>query len=124
MSQDIVADGLNRIMNAKRAGKNGVTLQYQSKFLQNVLAIGKLKGYIADYHTTPQGLAIEFESLHECKAVKPRYVVKVRDIDKYVRRYLPSRSIGILVISTSKGLVTHYTAIEKHLGGSVVAYFY
>ena len=84
MSQDIVADGLNRIMNAKRAGKTSVTLKHQSKFLINVLAIGKLKGYIANYHTTPQGLIIEFGKFHACMAVKPRYVVKVGDIDKYI----------------------------------------
>ena len=124
MSQDIVADGLNRIMNAKRAGKTSVTLKYQSKFLMNVLAIGKLKKYISDYHTTPQGLVVEFGSFHACRAVKPRYVVKVGEIDKYVRRYLPARGIGMIVISTSIGLVTHQTALEKHIGGSVVAYFY
>jgi len=124
MSQDIVADGLNRIMNAKRAGKTSVTLKHQSKFLINVLAIGKLKGYIANYHTTPQGLIIEFGKFHACMAVKPRYVVKVGDIDKYIRRYLPARGIGMIVISTSKGLVTHQTALEKHIGGSVIAYFY
>jgi len=50
--------------------------------------------------------------------------VKSKDIDKYVRRYLPARGIGTVVISTSKGLVTHQTAQEKGIGGSIVAYFY
>ncbi len=67
---------------------------------------------------------IEFGKLNYCKAVKPRYVVKARTIDKYVRRYLPARDMGVLVISTSQGLMTHQTAIEKNLGGSVIAYFY
>lgn len=124
MSQDIVADGLNRIMNAKRAGKASVTLKYYSKFLTNVLAIGKLKKYIADYHMTPEGLFVEFGQFHSCMAVKPRYVVKVGEIDKYVRRYLPARGMGIIIISTSSGLVTHQTALEKKIGGGVIAYFY
>ena len=124
MSQDIVADGLNRIMNARRAGKASVTLQYHSKFLQQVLAIGKLKGYFTDCRVTPQGILVEFGTVHACKAVKPRYVVKVQDIDRYVRRYLPARGMGLLIISTSSGLMTHQTAIEKNLGGSVIAYFY
>lgn len=111
-------------MNAKRAGQTNVTLKNHSKFLQNILAIGKLKGYISEYTVTPKGLFIEFKSLHECKAVKPRYIVKVQDIDKYVRRYLPARGVGILVVSTSKGLVTHQTALDKKIGGSIIAYFY
>ncbi|MEK6894743.1 MAG: 30S ribosomal protein S8 [Nanoarchaeota archaeon] len=124
MSQDIVSDGLNRIMNAKLAGQTNITLKHHSKFLQNVLAIGKLKKYISEYSVTPKGLYVEFNTLNRCRAVKPRYIVKVKDIDKYVRRYLPARGIGILVISTSRGLVTHQTALDKGIGGSIVAYFY
>ncbi|MBS3083616.1 30S ribosomal protein S8 [Candidatus Pacearchaeota archaeon] len=124
MSQDIVSDGLNRIMNAKLANQDSITLRYHSKFLQNILAIGKLKGYISEYSVTPKGLFVQFGKLNKCKAVKPRYIVKVKDIDKYIRRYLPARGMGTLIISTSKGLVTHQTAIDKNIGGSVVAYFY
>lgn len=124
MSQDIISDGLNRIMNAKLAGQTNITLKHHSKFLQNILAIGKMKKYITEYNTTPKGLFVEFGHLNKCKAVKPRYIVKVNDIDKYVRRYLPARGMGIIIISTSKGLVTHQTAIDKNIGGSVIAYFY
>jgi len=124
MSQDIVSDGLNRIMNAKLAGQTSITLKHHSKFLQNVLAIGKLKGYISEYSITPKGLYVEFSNLNKCRAVKPRYIVKVNDIDKYVRRYLPARGIGIIVISTNTGLVTHHTAMDKGIGGSIIAYFY
>ena len=124
MSQDIISDGLNQIMNAKVAGQINVTLRNHSKFLQNILAIGKLKGYISEYSVTPKGLFVEFKTLHKCKAVNPRYVVKVKDIDKYMRRYLPARGMGILVISTSNGLITHQTAIDKKIGGSIIAYFY
>ncbi len=45
MSQDIVADALNQIMNAKRAGQTNTEVKRHSKFLGNILAIGKLKGY-------------------------------------------------------------------------------
>ncbi|MEK6847227.1 MAG: 30S ribosomal protein S8 [Nanoarchaeota archaeon] len=124
MSQDVVADGLNCIMNAKISGKSRIVLKHHSKFLTNILAIGKLKGYIENYQNTPEGFVVEFGKLHACKAVKPRYVVKVNDIDRYVRRYLPARSMGIIILSTSSGLMTHQTALDKRVGGSVVAYFY
>ena len=124
MSQDIVSDALNQIMNAKKAGHTFVEVKKNSKFLMDVLAIGKLKGYIKEYKLEENVLKIIFGKLNVCKAVKPRYVVKAKTIEKYVRRYLPARDMGSLIISTSKGLMTHQTAIEKNIGGSVIAYFY
>ena len=124
MSQDIVADALNQIMNAKRSSQNSVTVKKYSKVLLGILAIGKLKGYIKSYKADGTELTIEFGKVNACKAVKPRYVVKAKTIDKYVRRYLPARDMGVIIISTSQGLMTHQTAIEKNIGGGVIAYFY
>lgn len=125
MSQDIVADTLNQIMNAKRAGHTSVSVKHHSTFLLSVLSIGKLKGYIRDFRLNGKNLDIEIGSkLNGCLAIKPRYLVKSGEIMKYVRRYLPSRNMGIVVISTSQGLVTHHTAVEKGIGGSIIAYFF
>ncbi|MDP4039629.1 MAG: 30S ribosomal protein S8 [Candidatus Pacearchaeota archaeon] len=124
MSQDIVSDALNQIMNAKRSNRNSVKIRAYSKFFISILAIGKLRNYIEDYKSESDGLVVNFGKLNVCKAVKPRYIVKAKMIDKYVRRYLPARDMGVLIISTSKGLMTHQTALEKNLGGSIIAYFY
>ena len=125
MSQDIVADALNLIMNSLRKRTNLVSAKHYSKFLLSVLAIGKLHNYINDYHIEGKLLHIEFgDKLNACRAVKPHYLVRSDEIMKYVRRYLPSRNMGILVISTSKGLMTHHTALEQNIGGSIIAYFY
>lgn len=124
MSQDIVADALNQAMNAKRAGKRQVSIKRNSKFLMSILAIGKLKGYVEDYKLKEGELQIDFGKLNYCMAIKPRYVVKANTIDKYVRRYLPARDMGVLIVSTSQGLMTHQTALDKNLGGCLIAYFY
>jgi small subunit ribosomal protein S8 len=124
MSQDIVSDALNRIMNAKRARKDTVELIYHSKLLSSVLAIAKLKGYIKSYKVHEGKMVVEIDKLNYCKAIKPRYAVKVDEVGKYERRYLPAKNFGIIIISTSKGLMTHQTAQEKNLGGSLLAYFY
>ena len=124
MSQDIVADALNQIMNAKKASKSPVEIKRYSKVLLNILAIGKLKGYIGDYKVEGNNLVVKIDKLNKCKAVKPRYIVKSKTIDKYVRRYLPARDMGTVIISTNQGLMTHQTAIQKNIGGSVMAYFY
>lgn len=125
MSQDIVADIMNQVMNAKRAGKSSVKVNMHSNLLLSVLAVGRLKGYIEDYEVKGNELEIKIGSkLNACRAIKPRYVVRVRDLDKYVRRYLPARGVGMIIVSTSEGLMTHQTAMEKKKGGSLIAYFY
>ena len=124
MSQDIIADTLNQIMNALKARKSTVKVKRHSQFLLEVLAIGKIKGYIKNYSVDKGELVIDIGHMTKCQAVKPRYMIQAKDIQKYVQRYLPARGMGVLVISTSKGLMTHQTAEEKKVGGSVIAYFY
>lgn len=124
MSRDIISDILNQIMNAKKASKNHIVVKMHSKPLLSILALVKLKGYIKDYFVDGVKLRIEFGKINGCNAIKPRFFVKVKDIDKYVKRYLPAKNIGILIISTSHGIMTHHTCQEKNIGGSLLAYFY
>lgn len=124
MSQDVVADALNQIMNAKRAKKTVVTINRHSKVLIGVLEIAKKIGYIANFKTNGTELEVEIGKLNECRAIKPRFYVKKDGLDKYMRRYLPSRNMGVIIVSTNQGLMTHHEATEKHIGGSLVAYFY
>jgi small subunit ribosomal protein S8 len=124
MSQDIVADTLNQIMNAKRAGKADIVTTHNSKFLISVLALGKLKGYLKSYKADGSKVWIQLGKLNGCQAIKPRYTVTSDQIEKYMKRYLPAKGIGTLFISTSQGLMTHQTALEKNIGGSLIAYMY
>lgn len=125
MSQDIVSDGLNQIMNAKRVEKRELVIKRYSKVLINLLEMMKVAGHV-DYEVNAEEKTVKVSiiKLNECKAVKPRYYVGVADIDKYLRRFLPSRNFGSLVISTNKGLMSHKDAVSNKLGGSVIAYFY
>ncbi len=124
MSQDIVADALNQIMNAKRARHTSVKVKHHSKLLLSILAIAKLKGYVKAYIQDQEGLRIEFAKLNGCNAIKPRFIVQAGDYEVYVKRYLPAKHIGVLVVSTPEGIMTHQTAQEKNKGGSLLAYFY
>jgi ribosomal protein S8 len=125
MSQDIVADGLNQIMNAKRMEKRELTIQRYSKVLLGLFEMMKKKGHI-DYEVDEEAKSVSVKviKLNECRAVKPRYYVAVEGINKYLRRFLPSRNFGSLVISTNMGLLDYKEAIKNKIGGSVIAYFY
>ena len=125
MSQDIVSDGLNQIMNALRLEKKVITIRFYSKVLLNIFQMMKSKGHINyEVNKEEKNVKIEIIKLNKCKAVKPRYYAGVKGIDKYLRRFLPSRNFGSLIISTNRGLLDHKETIEQNIGGSIIAYFY
>lgn len=126
MSQDIVADALNMIKNANKAKKEIVKVKRISNLLIEILKIMKQKGAIKKYkiETKEKSIEIQIGDLIECKAIKPRFSVDKNQIEKYRRRYLPSRNMGTMIISTNKGLVTHEEAQEEGIGGCLIAYFY
>ncbi|MFA5258590.1 MAG: 30S ribosomal protein S8 [Candidatus Pacearchaeota archaeon] len=123
MSQDIVSDALNQIMNAKRAKKKSVTIKKHSKLLRNVLELIKQAGYL-DYSVEGTELKIEIKKLNEVRSIKPRYTASVDQVKSYVRRYLPARNFGFLIVSTNQGLITHSEAEEKNIGGCLIAYVF
>lgn len=84
----------------------------------------KNNGHIEYKINDDNTIYVEIKKLNMCRAVKPRYYVKKDEVNKYLRRFLPSRNIGVLVISTNKGLLSHKDVLEKQIGGSVLAYFY
>jgi len=126
MSHDVVADGLNMIRNAKQAKKENVKIMRISNALVEVLKIMKQEGAIKKYKidAKEKSLSVTIGDLNECKAIKPRFSCNKNQIEKYRRRYLPARNLGIMVISTNKGMITHKEAQEEQIGGSLIAYFY
>jgi small subunit ribosomal protein S8 len=126
MSQDVVADALNMMKNAKKAGKETIEIKKISNLLIEILKIMKQKNAIKKYKIDPKEKSVEITlgDISECNAIKPRFTVGKEDIDKYVRRYLPARGIGEMIVSTNKGLMTHEEAVEEGIGGSLIAYFY
>jgi len=126
MSQDIVADGLNMIKNAKKAGKEVVEIKIISNLLIEILKIMKQEKAIKKYkiETKEKKIEVTIGELSECKSIKPRFTVDRTQIEKYRRRYLPARDVGTMIISTNKGLMTHQEADQEKIGGCLIAYFY
>ena len=126
MSQDVVADALNMIRNAKNAGKESIEVKRISKVLIEVLKIMKQHGAVKKYkiNSKKKSMEITIGDLFTCKAIKPRFTVNKDQIEKYRRRYLPARNLGVVIISTNKGLKTHEEDLEEGIGGGLIAYFY
>ena len=123
--RDWLSSVMNEMMNTKKAGKTQLSFIPSTKLVIEVLKIMKKEEYIKEYKVEEgkfKKLIISLGKLNECGAIKPRFFVKKDEFDKYVKRYLPSRQFGILIISTSKGIMTHKEAIEKEIGGGLLAY--
>ena len=126
---DTLANALSHILNCERVGKNTCIVGDASKMIKEVLEIMKSHGYVnkLKFVVSPKGNTIIIElkgSINNCGAIKPRFPVKLGDYEKYERRYLPAKDFGIMIISTTKGVMTQDKAIEQKLGGKLIAYCY
>src|SRR3989338_5251513 len=116
MSEDVISDVLNQIMNAKRTGKKELVVRRYSKLLLKILDIARDAGYLT-YVQEGKQLKINIGEVHTIKAINPRFTVSVPKIDNYVRRYLPAKNFGFLIVSTNKGLMRHDEAEAQKIGG-------
>jgi small subunit ribosomal protein S8 len=126
---DPLASALSALDNAESVGHLEQTLQPASNEIGNVLAVFDDRGYIDDYEVVEDGKAGQFEvelkgAINECGPVKPRYSTGADEYEKWEKRFLPARDYGTLVVTTSHGIMSHYDAREKGVGGQVIAYVY
>ena len=62
--------------------------------------------------------------INRCGVIKPRFSTKVTEMEKWEKRFLPARNFGVLILSTSKGVMAHSDARSQSLGGQLLAYVY
>jgi len=48
----------------------------------------------------------------------------VDDFEKWERRFLPAKNLGMLILTTSKGILNLEQARKSKIGGSLLAYVY
>ncbi len=129
---DTLANAMAAIVNAEARAKPEVVIMPASKLIINVLKVMQREGYIGEFEYIDDGrwgkIRVQLLGrINKAGVIKPRFPVKYRDLLRmpdWMRKYLPSRDIGILIISTSQGVMSHREAIEKHIGGVLLAYVY
>ena len=126
---DTLTNGLITVINNEMRNKRECIINPASKLLGRVLRIMQLTGYIGEFEFIDDGRSGKFKvqllgRINKCGAVKPRFAVKVDDFETWEKKFLPSRDVGILVVSTSKGVIAHREAGEKNLGGRLLAFVY
>jgi small subunit ribosomal protein S8 len=129
VNNDTLANTLSKISQYEKLGKTECIISPASKIIAAVLGIFKKFGYIKGYDkvkdTKKEIFVVKLiGKINECGVIKPRYAVKWKDFEKFEKRYLPSKDMGIVIISTVEGIVDHNKAKEKKLGGKLLAYCY
>jgi len=127
MSRDTLGEGLTKIRNAENAGHKKCVVK-GSKLLKAVLEVMQRYGYVGDLkviESVPKLIEVELlGKINYCKAIKPRFSVGKNEFVKYEKRFLPGSDIGILIVSTSKGIMSHHEAKKLGIGGKLLAYVY
>lgn len=126
---DTVANGLTSIMNNEMRNKQECIISPASKLLGKVLRVMQLSGYIGEFEFIDDGRSGKFKvqllgRINKCGAIKPRFSVGTTQFETWEKRLLPSRDIGVLVVSTSQGVVSHQKAKKKKIGGRLLAFIY
>ena len=126
---DPLADALVNLKNCDIASKKECHFRPASKLLGEILRVMQKKGYISTFEFVDDGregiYRIELTGkINQCRAIKPRYATKKSEFEKYEKRYLPSKDVGILIVSTPKGVLTHKEARKEGVGGRLLAYVY
>jgi len=129
MMHDVINDAISTIKNYERIGKSECVVRPKSKLLVEILRIFQNGGYIGEFEVSDDGrggsIRIKLvKRINDCGVIKPRYAVKSDEFQKWEQRFLPARDLGMLIVSTPKGVMSHLDAKEKGLGGRLVAYVY
>ncbi|MFQ5836636.1 MAG: 30S ribosomal protein S8 [Candidatus Bathyarchaeia archaeon] len=126
---DTLANGLTTIMNNEMRRKRECVINTASKLLGRVLRVMQLNGYIGEFEFVDDGRSGKFRvqllgRVNKCGAIKPRIPVSFKEIENWEKRFLPSRDIGVLVVSSSQGVLSHREVKERKIGGRLLAFVY
>ena len=126
MRHDTLADVLSTIKNAEKIGKKDC-ITPASNLVKEVLKLMQKKGFIGIFEFIDDGKSGKFKiklknRVNDCNVIKPRYSVKVDELEKFEKRFLPAKGFGVLIVSTTKGIMTHEEAKKQKIGGVLLAY--
>jgi Ribosomal protein S8 len=129
MQSDPLNDAMCVIKNAAINGKSECIIQPSSKLIGRVLKVMQDHGYINQFEYVDDGKAGQFRvmlkgAINNCGVIKPRYSVKAHEIDRFEARFLPAQDFGVLILTTTSGVVTQSDAKELGIGGKLLAYIY
>lgn len=128
--QDPIADLLTRIRNAQKARKPGLSMP-SSKMKVAILEVLKNEGYIADFEVSDEAgkkvLYVLLKYHRKAPVIEAIKRVSKPSLHHYTsKKNLPSvlGGLGVVVMSTSQGVMTAKDAATRGIGGKVICWVY
>jgi len=128
MRHDLLSDVMYVINNAENIGRKNVDIP-ASKLVKDVLIVIQRAGYIGSFEFVDDRKSGRFNveligKINKSRAVRPRFPIAKDEFEKWEIRHLPAKGFGILIISTSKGVMSQKEAAELGVGGRLLGYVY
>ncbi|MEM4912405.1 MAG: 30S ribosomal protein S8 [Metallosphaera sp.] len=127
-----LANALTTIYNNEMRRNKQAIIMPASKLIINVLRVMQREGYIGEFEYVDDGrwgkIVVQLLGrINKCGPITPRFPLTYRELlnmPDYIRRYLPSKEIGIIILTTPKGVMSHRDAIKMRIGGIALGYVY
>jgi len=128
MKHDPLADMFNIIKNAEYVGKTNCTAP-ASKTGKNILKVMQEHKYIGSFEFIDDGKGGKFKidligRINTCSVIKPRFSAQVKEFIKWEKRYLPAEGVGIILLTTAKGIMDQRKAKQLNEGGKLLGFVY
>jgi len=128
VAKDLVA-GLFTTLQNNEFVRNKECIYYYSRLITDILRTLQRHGYIGAFEYIEDGrggkvLIQLLGRINRAAPIKPRISVKKNEYEQWTKLYLPSKNVGILVVTTTKGVMSHIEAAKMELGGKLLGYVY
>lgn len=123
--QDPLADMLTRVRNAQSAGLKTVSMPSASTKV-SVARVLKAEGYITDYSVSDESkpvLSIELKYFEDRPVIEEIKRLSRPGLRKYTRKNdipLVRSGLGVVILSTNKGVMTDRAARAAGVGGELL----
>jgi len=126
---NILANLFSTIYNNELRNKKECIVYPASKLASAVLRTMQKNKYIGEFELIDDGLMGKFRiqllgRINRCGVVSPRSSIKLTELYKWEKRFLPAVNTGIIILSTSAGIVSHADARKDSNGGKIIGYVY
>lgn len=128
-AQNILSNLFTTLYNNELRNKKECLVIPASKLASEILRIIQKNKYIGEFEYIDDGLGGKFKiqllgRINKCGLISPRLAIQKNEYERWERNYLPAVGVGILVITTSEGVLAHSEAKSKGIGGRLLGYVY
>lgn len=126
---NVIANLFVTLYNNEARRRDECTILPTSNLGEKVLETLRTHGYIRDFERIDDGRGGKFQvrlaaRITKCGAISPRFKVGKNGYNAWEQQYLPAYNRGMLLVTTSSGVMSHREASEQGLGGLLVGYVY